>query len=96
VIQPSKWTVVSVAEAFDEKYTARFSPNPTSDQIEVETDFPNFTQYQILTTDGRLVETGNFTYSPIIGFGKFQTGTYYLRLLSADATTVKTTKIIKQ
>ena len=96
VIQPSKWSIVSVAEVFDEKYTARFFPNPASDQISVETDFPDFTRYEILTTDSRLVETGNFTYSPIIGFGKFQTGTYYLRLLSADAKTIKTTKIIKQ
>lgn len=96
VIQPSKWSVVSINEVFDEKYTVRFFPNPTSDQIAVETDFPDFTRYEILTADGRQVDTGNFTYSPIIGFGKFQTGIYYLRLLSVDATNVKTTKIIKQ
>ena len=94
VIQ-SNCIMVSVIEAFDEKYKAWFFPNPTSDQIVVETDFTGFEHYQITTADGRLVETGNFNYSPI-GFGKFQSGTYYLRLLSADSFTTKTTQIFKQ
>jgi len=95
VIQPSCYCLVPVTEVFDQKYQSRFYPNPATDQIVVETDFTDFTRYQITTADGRVVESGNFTYSPI-GFGKFQSGTYYLRLLSADAMTVKTTKIIKQ
>lgn len=95
VVQPTCLCTVPVTEVFDEKYTARFFPNPVHSHIIVETDFTDFANYTVTSVDGRILESGKFNYSPI-DLGKIVAGTYFLRLSTADNQVFKTVNIIKQ
>ena len=95
VIQPTCLCTVPVAEVFDQRYTARFFPNPTSSHVVVETNFSDFSELSIISMDGKLVKTGKFDYQPV-DFTDLPSGAYLLRLSTADNQILKTVKIIKQ
>jgi hypothetical protein len=96
VVQPKcVCMVVSVSEKFDLKHSARFFPNPTSSHVVVETDFPDFVNFNITSLDGKTVKTGTFDYNPV-EVTSLPVGTYLLCLASADNKIFKTVKIIKQ
>jgi hypothetical protein len=73
-------------------------PNPTTDLVVI--DFENFkpsetAQYQIFTTDGKLIKDGNLTKKTTIDFTLFLSGTYILKIKNYQAKS-KAYKIIKQ
>lgn len=95
VVQPAVCAVVSISEDFDQEYSARFFPNPTSSHVVVETDFSDFTNLTIASLDGKTVETSRFDYKPV-DLNNLPPGTYFLRLSTSDNQIFKTVKIIKQ
>jgi hypothetical protein len=93
VVQPYKCVIVSVSEDFDLKHSARFFPNPTNSHVVIETDFPDFASFSIISLDGKTVQTEMFDYKPV-NLGGLPPGTYFLRLSTADNQIFKTVKII--
>ncbi len=95
VVQPYCLCLVPVNETFDHLYNSRFYPNPASNHVIVETDYRGFSGYFIFSSEGRLLESGNYDYGPV-NVGGLASGTYLLRLSSSDGKIFKTVKIIKQ
>lgn len=94
VLQPTLGTV-NTNEAFDEKYTFRSYPNPTSSAVMIETDYQHFELFQIIDLSGRIIVENTFGYAPI-NCESISAGTYVVRLYSINQPESKTFKIIKQ
>lgn len=94
VLQPSLLTV-HTKEAFDQSYSFRCFPNPTTGFVTIETDYPDFTQLQITDLAGRLIREDPFDYSAI-DCSSLPPGVFIARLSSGSKPEVKTFQIIKQ
>lgn len=94
-VQPTCICIVPISEVFDKKYNSKFYPNPTSNYLIIETDYPDFVNYSISSVEGKILESGNFGYAPI-DLSKFVPGTYMIKLSSSNKQIFKTVKIIKQ
>lgn len=94
VLQSTLGTV-STNEAFDEKYTFRSYPNPTSSAVMVETDYQHFELFQIIDLSGRIVVENTFGYASI-NCESISAGIYVVRLYSINHPESKTFKLIKQ
>ncbi len=95
VIQPTYWIVNDVNDLFGDGYNLKAFPNPTSNQLTIETDFEDFTNYRFTNQLGQTLVSGSFDYSPLDLFWMPQ-GTYNLTLTSKNEQIFKTIKIIKQ
>ena len=95
VIQPTKISVrAPFQQLFDNYHQALLYPNPTSGVVVIETNDPGISMYQITAHDGKIVQTGKFTYTPINLQG-VPSGLYLLTLFSKEHKIKQTFKIIK-
>ncbi len=99
VLQPlvprEPWVVTDTNDPFDAQYGFRAYPNPATEEIKVETDYTDFSMYQILDMTGRMIETQIFDYRNI-PVSQLNNGMYIIKLLSKDNSLTKSFKIIKQ
>lgn len=95
VIQPAKYSFIPGSYFFfDNLHQILLYPNPARDVIIVETNYPDIGTYQITAFDGRVVETGKYTYLPI-NITRLPSGIYTLTLFSSDYKLKETFKIMK-
>jgi len=94
VIQPARFLCVPVKYEYNDLYEIALYPNPTTGIITIETDYPDFAVYRIFASDGRLVKSAKYTYSPI-SLITLPRGLYLFQLLSSGYQVIKTFKIIK-
>lgn len=95
VIQPNYSIVNDVSDLLSDSYNLKAFPNPTTNQLTIETDFEDFTNYRFTNQLGQTLSSGRFDYSPLDLYWMPQ-GTYYLMLTSKSEQIFKTIKIIKQ
>lgn len=72
----------------------RVFPNPTTDWIKVETDYPKFETLEILSTDGQLVLSESWGTNEPISVSGLPQGIYFIRLSSKNIH--KSVKFTKQ
>lgn len=95
IIQPTKTSVKPpFQQLFDNFHQALLYPNPTSGVVVIETNDPGISMYQITAYDGKIVQTGKFTYTPINLQG-LPNGLYLMTLFSKEHKMKQTFKIIK-
>jgi hypothetical protein len=94
VIQPRRFLCEPMKYDYNDLFEAFLYPNPAKDVVIIETDYPDFTAYKIIAADGRLVQSGKFTYTSI-NIQRLPKVPYLLQLLSSDYKIKKSFKIIK-
>jgi hypothetical protein len=87
--------IINTHEAFDDKYSFKCFPNPVSDFLSIETDYKNFTNFQIINLQGQIIQERIFNYSPI-DCTLISSGGYFIRLYSKSNPESKTFKLFKQ
>jgi hypothetical protein len=94
VVQPAHFLCAPVKYQYNDLYELLFYPNPITDLLIIETDYPDFVAYKVFATDGRMVQSGKFSYSPI-SLKNLPAGFYLIQLLSSDNKIKKSFKILK-
>lgn len=96
VIQSSSGCIdIAVNDIFDEEYYLKCYPNPATESIVIETDFPDFRRYLITNTIGQTTASGMYD-RPEIDLTMLPPGIYLVTLFSDDQKIYKSFKIIKQ
>lgn len=93
LLQPRYSIETSINEDFDSKFDFKVFPNPTTDNIVVETNYKKFDSYNLFSIEGKLIENNKYNYQPI-DLSKLPSGVYQLQLYSPLF--FKSIKIIKQ
>jgi hypothetical protein len=73
---------------------SRVFPNPSSDKLFITSNSKELIRYEIWSTSGQLVFSGNFNKTTEIDVTKFNRGIYFLKLL--DNSSEKVEKLILQ
>jgi Secretion system C-terminal sorting domain len=95
LLQPSYAVTTETNDLFDTKFSLRCYPNPTIEELIIETDFRGFRKASIYSIDGKLVSQQVFDYQSI-KVGTLSTGSYILTLTDEQNLYSKTIKIFKQ
>ena len=69
-----------------EDFNFEIVPNPSSDYIQIMTN-SNFTKFEIIGQDGRVVMNGN-NYTKIIDIASFEKGIYYIKISGINQNSV--------
>lgn len=84
---------ISVEDINSHKHLAVY-PNPTTDVLNIRTDFDEETEYRILSMSGQLLMTGSFSKSTAINIRHLERAVYILELTSGNSS--KRIKVIRQ
>jgi hypothetical protein len=93
LLQPTYEIISAVNEEFDRSFSFTAFPNPTANQLNIETDYPSFKTVQIFNIVGQIVAEQLFDGNPILLSG-LPSGTYLFSFQSEQF--IKTVKIIKK
>lgn len=87
--------IIPTQEQFDELYGFGCFPNPVSDFLSVETSYHGFTNVEFANTEGQVVRSVRFDYTPI-DCQSLPAGVYFVRLFSNNFSISKNFKLVKQ
>lgn len=93
VLQPY-FEVVSIEEALWEGFQLSVYPNPTTGDLTIETNYPDFGQLEVFNDLGQSVFKQNFDYKSV-SLAHLAIGTYMIRISNTENTLKKTIKIVK-
>lgn len=81
MMQPTYQVSVAANDAFDEAFSLKAFPNPTSGWLQIETDFEAFDKYFISDSQGKIIHQSAFQYQAI-DLSFLPKGVYFLQLIS--------------